>query len=244
MAVYDASTTVEQIGPVRSARPYYVDLADALGATYAHVGGSPDALQRIASLAKFENLDEFFNAKYFWRSSKRAAPHNAYTRTDLLTAAAEQKQWGQASDFHPWRYGASSSTGDVNGSVTDIRIPYGGAFNVSWKYVSDTQSYTRFQSGVAQRDADGVAVTSSNVVVLLTDGQVLDAVGRLSIRTTGRGKAWLFRDGQRFDVTWHRSSGEWFTFETDQGQDAMFHPGTTWISVITSPEMGPSFLSP
>lgn len=237
MAVYDASTTVEQIGPVRSARPYYVDLASALGAAYAHVGGSPDALQRIASLSKFENLDEFANGKYFWRSAKRAAPHNVYTRSDLLHAAAEQKQWNTTSTFQSWKYSTSTVSGGSN--TEDVRIPYGGAFNVTWSYDPATQSYIRKQANVRQTDADGAAVTSSNVVVLLTEGQVLDEIGRLSIRTTGRGKAWLFRDGRRFDLTWHRAAGSWLSFETSQGQDAVFKPGPTWISVVTSPNMAP-----
>ena len=74
MAVFDATTTVDQIGPVRSARPYFVELADALGAVYAHVGGSPDGLNLITSLPKFRDLNEFWNGKYFWRSAKRDAP--------------------------------------------------------------------------------------------------------------------------------------------------------------------------
>src|SRR5260221_8029347 len=37
MAVFDATTTVDQIGPVRSARPYFVDFANAFGALYAQV---------------------------------------------------------------------------------------------------------------------------------------------------------------------------------------------------------------
>ena len=79
LAVIDATTTVDQIGPVRSARPYFVDFANGLQAVYAHVGGSPEALSLIHVLSSFRNLDEFSSGKYFWRSSKRAMPHNTYT---------------------------------------------------------------------------------------------------------------------------------------------------------------------
>jgi hypothetical protein len=237
MLVFDATNTASEIGPVRSARPYFVELADAIDAVYAHVGGSPDALAQIRSTSGFRNLDEFSNGKSFWRSAKRFAPHNVFTSMDDLRAADEAKGWG-AGSMRPWHYlrpTDATSTGDVR----NISIPYGGTFDVEWTYDAETNGYTRHQAGAIQRDADGAVVTSTNVLVLLSEERTLDDVGRLRIRTTGNGKVWLFRDGRRFDVTWRRVAGEWFTFETVDGNDALFRPGKTWISIVTSPNMAP-----
>lgn len=236
MAVYDATTTMDQVGPVRSARPYYVELADALHAVYAHVGGSPDALARIASLSGFRNLDEFSNGSSFWRASNRFAPHNAYTNSERLAAAAARASWGPVA-FTPWRY--LSTTGTDRGDVTDIRIPYGGAFTVSWSYDASENRYVRFQAGAQQKDADGTVVRSTNVLILRTDAQVLDDYGRLQLRTTGSGKGVLFRDGKRFDLTWRRVAGQWFSFESIDGGEILFQPGSTWVSFVTSPEEFP-----
>lgn len=238
MLVYDATTTAEQVGPVRSARPYFVELADGLKAVYAHVGGSPDGLARIASFSGFRNLDQFFSSNFFWRSAKRAAPHNVYTRLGLLRQASEDKSWS-AGSFKAWQFLPTATTSSDRGDVTEIRVPYGGAFNASWTYDDATNAYVRSQSGAVQKDADGASVSASNVVVLLTDAQVLDEIGRLRVRTTGSGKAVLFRDGQRHDVTWRRKAGEWLTFESVDGNDVFFEPGTTWISIVTSPAMLP-----
>ena len=54
------------IGPVRSARPYYVDWAHSFDAAYGHVGGSPDALAKIKSDG-VKDLDQFFNSAYYHR---------------------------------------------------------------------------------------------------------------------------------------------------------------------------------
>ena len=43
LAIFSADQTSSQIGPVRSARAYFLNWAKELGATYVHVGGSPEA---------------------------------------------------------------------------------------------------------------------------------------------------------------------------------------------------------
>ncbi|MFA5935886.1 MAG: DUF3048 domain-containing protein [Patescibacteria group bacterium] len=241
MVVYDASSTVEQIGPVRSARPYYVDLADALNAVYVHVGGSAEALQKATSLPGFRNLDEFFNGGFFWRSAKRAAPHNVYTRSELITKAVQKKEW-EAGEFTPWRFLSEATTSTERGNVTSVNVPYGGTFNVAWTYDEDTNRYIRRQAGIIQKDADGTVVSSTNVLILRSEEQVLDDYGRLKIRTTGSGKSVLFRSGKRFDVTWRRTAGEWFTFESVEGGEIFFEPGQTWISIVTSAALLPATL--
>src|SRR5688572_5513956 len=49
IAFFSEESDVDLIGPVRSARPYYVDWNAELSGIYAHVGGSPEALDLIAS---------------------------------------------------------------------------------------------------------------------------------------------------------------------------------------------------
>jgi hypothetical protein len=222
---------VDEIGPVRSARPYFVDWADGLNAMYAHVGGSPEALSRISSLSRFQDLNEYSNGWAFWRSSRRSAPHNVFTRTELLMQAAGNKKYAPGT-FRSWFYYDFSPDAPKHEAVDHISVPYDGAYAAEWKYDAATNSYTRYQNGSVQKDADGSVVTSTNVVVLLTDAQVLDDVGRLRIRTTGKGKALLFSSGDMQEVTWARVSGEHIRFLTVDGRDAAFARGKTWISVL------------
>lgn len=239
MLVFDATTTMEQVGPVRSARPYFVELADALKAVYAHVGGSPEALERIATISGFRNLDEFSNGSTFWRSQQRAAPHNVYTNQTRLAAATQKKLW-EAASFTPWRYLTTTSVDP--GGVSTISVPYGGTFNVTWTYDAEHNRYIRKQAGSIQKDLDGTVVSTTNVLVLRSEEQVLDSYGRLKIRTTGTGRGVLFRDGKRFDLTWRRTAGSWFTFESTEGGDILFRPGQTWISIVTEASQFPANL--
>ena len=236
MLVFDATTTADSIGSVRSARPYFVDFADGLNAVYAHVGGSPDALAQIKGLSGFRDLNEFWNGKYFWRTPKRAAPHNIFTRTDLLAEAIAAKEW-RVGHFRGWNYKEedpetpTSTSLTVRGSTDGPDLEFGGMYNASWSYDHALNIYERSEGGTAQKDQDGTRVTAKNIVVIKTEGKVLDAEGRLSIRTTGKGKATLYRDGKVFQLTWKRTAGEHLRFEALDGTDALFNRGNTWVEV-------------
>ncbi len=234
LLVFDATTTVDTIGPVRSARPYFVDIADGLNAVYAHVGGSPEALTQLASMSGMRDLNEFSNGKYFWRSAKRTAPHNAFTQTTLLHDADASKQW-RTGHFRGWRYKdddpLESTTSTVRGNDSGPTVPYGGGYTVTWSYDRENDRYVRHEGGVIQHDADGSVVTAKNVVLMVTDGQVVDSEGRLHIRTTGHGSATLYRDGKTLAGTWSRVAGEHIQFQGVDGTDMVFDRGTTWVEV-------------
>jgi len=77
------------IGPVRSLRPYFLDLTMPLGAPVAHVGGSPLALDDVAALKPAAmSIDQVAEESAFWRAEERKAPHNCYTSSSALRSAS------------------------------------------------------------------------------------------------------------------------------------------------------------
>mgnify|MGYP001565278759 FL=1 len=225
---------------MRSARPYGVEIANALGAVYAHVGGSPKALTQISSLSQFRDLNEFSHGKYYWRSGKRFPPHNVYTRTDLLHAAAMAKGW-TAEFVRGWRFTdedpLESSTGTARGYTNGPHVPVGGIIDAQWTYLRNANTYERSLHGSLHTELDGSRVTAKNVVVLLTDADIIDTEGRLKLRTTGKGRARLYRNGRVSDLVWRRTPGSFFEFETVDGAGASFVRGTTWVDIVTSQSM-------
>lgn len=232
---FDASTTVGEIGPVRSARPYFVDWAEALGAMYAHVGGSPASLEQIAGKQDFRDLNEFWNGVYFWRAARRSAPHNIFTRSELLLIAAGKKQY-QSGIFRPWNYRESATGTRAGVLVGQLTVPYDGAYRATWRYDAALNDYVRYRNGAALADTDGSLVRAKNVVFILTDASVIDDIGRLNLRTMGRGRAWIFTNGEQHEAFWSRAAGEHIRFLTVDGLDAVFARGKTWMSVITNAE--------
>ncbi len=83
----------EKIGPVRSVRPAFTNIAKAYNSPLAHAGGSTAGLASVRTLG-IENLDEIYNAsRAFWRSSDRRMPHNLYTSAQRILDEAERKDY-------------------------------------------------------------------------------------------------------------------------------------------------------
>lgn len=235
LAFFDATTTVPMIGPVRSARPYFVEWAQGWKALYGHVGGSEEALQKIRSLGKtFFDLNEMAYGKYFWRSPNHVAPHSTYTKSDFLNEAAILRS-ATSSVPRVWHFQDVSTSTEP--TISRFIVGYGGSYSVSWIYSTSTGLYTRSQGGKPQRDAEGNAVEASNVIVLKTESEVLDTYGRLKVRTVGSGDALIYRNGQKYITRWRRSPSEGIRFEGIDGADAAVNRGTTWIEVMTEEAM-------
>lgn len=235
MAIFDPSIpTSTVIGPVRSARPYFVDWAKAWEAGYAHVGGSPEALDKIKKMGNaFFNLDEMANSATFARDKNRAAPHNVYTSIDRLTQTMETRYATSSVSFSPWRFEALATSTDAVVSASSVRIPYGGSYSITWKFDSQLGLYRRMKGLVVQKTREGKELLAANVAVLKTDSQVLDEKGRLSVRTVGSGDAVLYRAGKKYVARWSRSQGELIRFEGADGTEYPLTAGTTWIEVTT-----------
>ncbi|MBI4280948.1 DUF3048 domain-containing protein [Candidatus Uhrbacteria bacterium] len=233
LAVYADAGEVPKIGPVRSARPYFVDWAEETRALFAHVGGSAEALSLIPR-SGLKDLNEFWHGQYFWRSRQRFAPHNTYTSTALLAQALADRQLDEPPLYQSWKF-KDDAPEDQRGKVVAIAVPFSGNhYQVGWEYDRAQNVYDRFQDGALIRDADDNSpVRVKNVVVMETDISIIDNEGRRRVRTLGSGRARLFRDGQMLAGTWKREDREArTTFWDDQGNEMVLNAGTSWIEVI------------
>ncbi len=233
LAVYTADDNdVPEIGPVRSARPYFLDWAEEFGALYAHSGGSPEAL-RIVSQYDIFDLNEFAYGRFFWRSKSRYMPHNLYTSTELLNEAFTAKE-GEVKNFTSWQFKDEVSAEARPSEEKRAKIYFSTkTYEVGWQYDRESNDYLRYQAGVIQQDRDGSEVWAKNIVVQFTKVVVLDSVGRKRIDTIGDGEAIVLEDGVRIDGTWQKEArGERTKFFDATGAEIKFNPGVTWIEVV------------
>ena len=243
MAVFH-SEEVDQIGPIRSARLSDLHLAPMLRGILAHVGASTIVLSRIRAAAargEFVDVDELLYGPYFTRVKFRNPPQNVYTSTARIREAAKAAgDTGRvAVPALPFSEGAPMVTSDTKQTFT---IPYLGAMRVTYTYAADAGGYTRVQGGATTVDATtGSAVVARNVIVLFTDitpqpGIIEDVNGSpsLEVRTTGTGRASIFRDGVRYDVTWSRQGDEMYKFTLDSGGELALERGQTWVHIVPS----------
>jgi hypothetical protein len=234
-AFYYEGQSVEKIGPVRSARPYYLDWAEEFDALYAHCGGSPAALSLI-SAGETLDLNEFWNGKYFWRADDRYAPHNIYTSSELLTAAATFLAVSEPS-YGLWTFKDDQPAENLG--ETDLFIEDGLAYRTGWHYDSANNNYIRWQGSANTTSEDGEAVVADNVAVVYTPISVLDQIGRLELETVGQGTAMVFQDGRKIPAVWKKESAdERLRFFAEDGKEISWNAGTTWIEVISTSAFG------
>lgn len=237
MALYQ-DTSPNNIGPIRSARPYYVSWAMGFDAAYAHVGGSPDALADIKSWGT-RNLDEFAYGSYYHRISTREAPHNVYTSVSELNQL-ETKLGYNNSTFTPWKRKAESPL--KTPTATQISMDLSGSiYNPSYTYNAQSNTYERSEGGSAQIDALNNQQIAPKVVIAIvvpeTQG-ALDATGAYysDYNVIGSNTAYVFQDGGETTGTWTKSSNTSnITFTTSNGKPLALDPGQVWITAITSP---------
>jgi hypothetical protein len=229
LAFFAGTDEIPEIGPVRSARPYFVDWVNEFSACISHCGGSPAAL----AIIKKENIlgmNEFFQGGYFWRASNRIAPHNVMTSYKNLRAYVEDKSETEGKYFS-WQYKDDKPLKERPASTTMIALPEIG---VSWEYNKDGNNYTRLLLKQVHKDAQGNAITAKNIVLLYTDMEVIDELLRLEIKTTGTGKAVVCQDGECFSGNWSKRSASARTrFYNEDDEEIEFNAGTTWIHVVS-----------
>lgn len=229
LAFWGEGDEVPEIGPIRSARPYFIDWAKSYKSTLVHVGGSPEALLRIKN-EKVLSLDGMRDGEVFFRDGRRFAPHNTYALAKKIFESVKR-----SGDLDP---PPILSKDEVTPGKKDsfLRIPAASsAYEVQWKYDHDKNEYLRLQAGVSAKDKDGAEVRAKNVIVLKTQIEITDEIGRREIKTIGEGEAIVLRSGERILGRWKRlpEGGRILFFDKD-GVEIKMLAGKTWIEVVST----------
>ncbi len=232
MALFSASSTLRMVGPVRSARSYFLDWIQEYGtALYMHIGGSPEALARLKSV-DFLDVNEFWWGKYFWRSAEHVAPHNTFTNSEKW-----QSLLGDRAALHlfqswdGWLFDAAANTS--SSTLSKLLIPYTSDYKVSWNYDKISQRYVRYVNGDTDLDYQKNTITADNIVIQLVAMKTIDDVGRRSIETVGTGEALVARQGELVRGTWKKNSPLSRTrFYDALGAEVALVPGITWVQVV------------
>ncbi|MFC4401683.1 DUF3048 domain-containing protein [Gracilibacillus xinjiangensis] len=219
----------DRVGPVRSARPYYFNLADDYGAMYVYHG----AIYFIEDMIKAGAADGLNGMYYdndnvlFERSPDRVAPHNSYAMFDGIFQRAKENDYKIEQTYEPMLFSDVEADGNI---AEEVRFSYGN-YTVSYVYDKDIEQYIRYSDGEQTVEyADSSLIKISNVLILEAAHQVVDDVGRREIDLESGGNALLLQNGKVQNVQWERIDGR--IIPTIDGEPVPFVPGKTWMNVI------------
>jgi hypothetical protein len=229
------------IGPVRSARQYFIAWAAEWQPLFAHVGGSPGAMRTLRESGQGQlvyDADEMrWGGEYLWRTTDRERPHNTYTDGPHLRELAGVLGARDAPVGVPWQFGPGvPPESRPRGGV--IHVPYPENV-VDYRYDRATDRYVRSVEGSSpQIDvADGEPVAPANVVVLsipfrpLEDGH--PEKGRLEADVVGSGSALIAAHGRTVEGRWQKVgiSAPLELLDAD-GEPVTLAVGQTFIQVV------------
>ncbi len=249
LCIYSGSENIGKIGPVRSARPYFTDLADEYNSLFIHFGGSPEALDRLKK--GFYNVTDLdgiiYDGIYLWRDKTRSAPHNAYISSDLIQKYKENtgkdKQYG---DFSEWLFNESNIDNIIDPKnlslAKNVYIQYSDQttfYNIDWKYDKENDLYTRYyENDKIDKDSLNKEITTKNIIIQFTSTNVIngDDKFRKSINLTEGGKAIMIRNGYSIEGYWKKNSftnrTKFYTKINGVEKEFEFNPGKTWVNIV------------
>ena len=226
-AIFSAEDIPSEIGPVRSARDYFVEMIAPIASAITHAGGSPAAFEFLAQsdIIDFNHGSE--DDVRFLRNPDILPPHNLFLQTEEISEEIPENTLGKSV------FVFSQELPD-GASATDIEVDFSTeSHRVNYTFDSEKNCYQRLQK------YEVVDLCFANIAVMETEMWLLEDntdKGRLGVRTTGNGKVTIFRNGIVVAGQWERSKDETIRFVNGEGDDIALNPGTTIISAIDKSE--------
>lgn len=228
LAIFLKSEYLGKVGPVRSARPYFLDWMKEFGGLYAHVGGSDEALRLLwngTSTSGVFDVDQFYYEKYFWRENvgKTALEHTMFTTIEILRGLADEMNLDNVI--------LSLSKDDKlpATNANEINIDFGlQPYRVKYVYDAEKDAYLRFQNGKPHIDN-----VKTVVIQRVKSWPLNDDKFRIAIQTVGEGEAKIFQNGKVFSARWEKKSAKEKTkFYLENGEEIQFNIFPVWIEIV------------
>jgi hypothetical protein len=233
LAVFQSEKPVN-MGPVRSARDYYIDLAKGLDALFIAHGYSEEARELLES-DFVDNLNGMiYDGTLFKRASFRDAPHNSYITYENVIKGAKEKNYSMNQSPPEFQFlseeDSKSVTGDEANSVM-ISYSASGVFNSTYEYDESIGKYKRYSDGEQTIDYETKdPILVDNLFIIETTHQVIDDAAHKEIDLQSGGSGYLLQKGKVMEVEWKNDNG--LIVPIRDGEVVPFVQGKTWVNVV------------
>ena len=248
LGVFQSVEDVGMIGSVRSARPYYLELALGHDAIYLHAGGSEDAYAKIKSwgVTAFDCVRGPYEGKQaesnlFWRDAERrktmSIEHTVVTTGQAIqTYLPESTRLEHEADYKYQMSFADDGTPVEGDTANVISVPFSSYKTGVFQYDPLQGKYLVEEYGKPYVDGNtDQQVSVTNVIVLMTSCAVIpgDDAGRLTVDLTSGGEGWFACGGKIIPIHWSKADrNSQFVYTTLDGTPITLGIGNTYVSII------------
>lgn len=229
---------LNKVGPIRSARHYYMDLAQDQDAIFTHFGQSIFAQARIENGYPTISGLSGYSEDVFYRSDDREAPHNVYSTKEGLLAGVQDT--GMTRDY-PEGYKGSlnfnheDTVPETGDGAVKVVLPF--TYNNPWfEYHAEDRLYYRYQYGAPHIDMENnEQLRFKNIIIQYAQRSIISDEDHQDYALIGNGTGLYITDGKVNKINWKRDSeSDKTTYTYENGSPVYLNQGKTFIAVAPS----------
>ncbi len=243
MALYK-DTTFTKVGSVRSARNQYLGYVWENDAIYAHAGGSPEALERIANEGIADiDVDGKYGERDKELRKKRAYEHTLFTKSSLLDQAVKDKGLRSTTENKTLLTYTEEEL-DLSKYTTTpankVSIKYSSYRTSNYQYDANSKTFLRSMNNTKNTDlVTGAQYKVKNIIVYgvkYTSYTDHGYSGYQKISNIGEGEGYYITDGVALPITWKKTDEKSKTIYQikETGEDLVVNDGNTYIQIYPS----------
>ena len=246
MAVFAGTDHIPaQLGPNRSARTPFLQIANSIDAIYSHAGGSKAAKAVIATKV-VDNINALvYDGTTYWRDKTlRAQKGLEYSMMTSGKNIAERiKKLGYSTTTNravPFQFGAPKG----DGAGEQVQIRFSKTQTIGFKYDKETNLYTKYngtlENGAKHVVADGDVITATNIFVIYAD-KYAENNKTINFKFANGGTGWAISGGKSREIRYELTGEKMTFFETD-GSVAAVQTGKSYVCFVENGERGNTIL--
>ena len=241
LAVYQDVSAVDRIGPVRSARYAYIDLAMGLNAVYCHHGQDPTYAKPHLKDTDDFTIDENNSGKRI--ANGKAKEHTLYTfGSTLWEKLSTNRTVSGGTGKQIFNFASEEQTVSLAGGAANaVTVPFSKQQTTSFEYDAASGKYICKTNGTARKDyVSGAGVSAKNVFVLLTDiSDYPDGYHRRVDLNSGSG--YYITNGTYTQISWSKGAAKnAFAFTAADGSPLTVSAGNSYICIADRSKSQPS----
>lgn len=231
--------TSDRIGSTRSARHYFVSIADEYDSIYIHFGGTKYAYSKIKELG-VDELDGLtgVGSVVFYRDKSIKAPHNAFASVEGIQKGIKKKGFEtQYKDGYEPHFSFYEEDTDLASGTdaNEIVLDFSSYIKPFFKYDAKDKLYYRYQFGSAHLDSlTGKQLSFKNIIIQYVKEWNIDKKGYQTMDLeNASGKGVYITNGKAVPITWKKKEATgWMRYYNEAGEALTINPGKTYITLF------------
>ncbi len=225
---------IPKVGPMRSARHDFVEVAEGFDAIFVHWGWSFVAEDAIKKRG-VNNLNGL-NGKYFFRDKSRkvALEHTGYSNGESIIKGIADKNYNmnvRPDAAEPFKFAENASTaGEI---VKKINFEFSSSYRHNFDYNESDKLYYNHMNGKPMKEDGGKQMAVTNVILLYLPVTSYNNTILREMDLTG-GEGYFASGGMGRTITWKKGntpSSPLKLYDSD-GSELRLTPGKSYIGFV------------